>query len=111
MLGEWCYASKKKPMGTIVDEVTHCNSSSCCGGRKRYVNMEIAHVYVYTLSVRPVRTVLINIQLEQSLPCRFSFLIFLPVHSLLELEMVSFLQGTRLQGLHLLFWSILLKFF
>lgn len=63
MLGEWCYASKKKPIGMIVDKVMHCNLSSSCGGRKQYVIMETVHVYVYTLSVRPIRTMLINIQL------------------------------------------------
>lgn len=57
MLGEWCYVSKKRPIGMIVDEATHCNSARSLASRKLYVSMETVHLYLYTLSVRPIKTV------------------------------------------------------
>lgn len=62
MLGEWCYASKKKPTGMIMDK-THFNSASSCESKKLYVSMETVHMYIYKLSARPIKTVLINIHL------------------------------------------------
>lgn len=60
MLGEWCYASKKKPIGMIMDKITHYNSASSCESRKWYVNMGTVHVYIHTLSVRLIKTMLIK---------------------------------------------------
>jgi len=57
MLVEWCYASKKKPIGMIMNKITHCNLSSSCESRESYVNMETVHVYIHTLAVRLIKTV------------------------------------------------------
>lgn len=73
MRGEWCYASKKKLIGMIMDKITHCNSASSRGSRESNVNMETVHVYIHRLSVRLIKTTLINFDDEF---CRFFFLVF-----------------------------------
>lgn len=52
MLGEWCYVSNRKPIGMIMD-----NSGRSLASRKLYVSMETVHKYLYTLPVRPIKTV------------------------------------------------------